>query len=101
MAGMADTRCWKCGHEHDRPLRELQRSDACRACGSALHACRICLSYAPQLHRKCRNDRADPPRDVETANFCDWYEPSADAWQRGADDAAAQARAALDALFRK
>lgn len=98
---MTEARCWKCGEAHDRALRELQRSDVCRACGAAFHSCRMCRHFAPRLHRKCREDRADPPRDVEHANFCDWFDPNPDAFAGAGDDKSAAARAALDDLFGK
>ncbi|MCA1798701.1 MAG: hypothetical protein LC632_04350 [Xanthomonadaceae bacterium] len=99
---MTEARCWKCGVAHDRVLRELQRSDVCRACGAAFHSCRMCRHHAPSLHRKCREDRADPPRNTEHANFCDWFDPAEQAGEEAqGDDAAARARAELDALFGK
>jgi hypothetical protein len=61
----------------------------------------MCRSYAPELHRKCREDCAEPPRDADRANFCDWLEPDRNAYDGGGDDASAAASAALDDLFKK
>lgn len=94
--------CWKCGAVHDLPLRALQRSDVCRACGAAFHSCRMCRHYAPSLLRRCREDRAEPPRNAELANFCAWFDPTQPDTAGGSADAAAErARADLDALFGK
>lgn len=94
---MSEAQCWRCGNAVAVPRN---RSDRCGSCEAELYCCRMCLSFAPQLHRRCRNDRAEPPRDPDTANFCDWLEPNRSAHDGGKGDAGAAARAALDDLFK-
>jgi hypothetical protein len=93
--------CWNCGAALDDVLLPVSRHEYCSACSEAVHCCRMCRHYAPARAGACAEDRADPPSDKETANFCDYFEPTSGAAGAEQDDAAARARARLDALFGK
>jgi hypothetical protein len=47
----------------------------------------------------CREDDAEDVSDKEKVNFCDWFVPSAEAFDETRAGEAARARSALDALF--
>jgi hypothetical protein len=78
------------------------RRDTCPHCQRDLHACVQCANWDAS-GRLCREPAAqtEQPRDRELANFCDWYRPSDRPGAGRAGDAAARARAAADALFKK
>ncbi len=91
--------CWKCGASLRDVVRPIYRTTECQACRADLHVCRLCRSYDPRIIGACAEERADPARDQERANFCDWFKPRANAFQP-VDQAATHAAAArLDALF--
>ncbi|MDR0731671.1 MAG: hypothetical protein LBF63_08380 [Treponema sp.] len=83
----------------------IGRSLQCETCGKDIRSCRNCRFYSSASSGECREPQAaaDPPRDRERANFCDWFslDPkrrSPGAGQRKEQDGA-QARAAFDRLF--
>jgi len=92
-------RCWKCGvslADYSLPLRRIEE---CRACRAELHACRMCEFYDTAKAKHCREPIADEVKDKERANFCDYFRPTASAYQAGATTAAERARLELEALF--
>ena len=50
------------------------RSDSCHQCGSDLKVCRNCVSYDPKVAHQCRDRRADPVAEKDSANFCEYFE---------------------------
>lgn len=91
--------CWKCGHSlKDEPL-PLSRLAQCRQCYADLHVCILCRYYNPQYRDGCDEPNADTVRDRETANFCHYFRPRANAHQTRSQDPNAAARAQLEALF--
>lgn len=95
-------RCHACG-----ALIELSgapgRRDECERCGAELHVCLNCAHHDATLTRGCRENQAEPVRDVARSNFCGWF-----TFRLASDDDAAprpdpaeEARRAFDALFRK
>jgi hypothetical protein len=91
--------CWNCAAALDDVLLPVSRHEYCPACSEAVHCCRMCRQYAPGRPGACAEDRADPPVDKATANFCDFFAPGSGSPGSGQDDAAARARAKLNALF--
>ena len=92
-------RCWKCGvslADYSLPLRRIEE---CRACRAELHVCRMCEFYDVSKAKHCRETIADEVKDKERANVCDYFRPSAAAYQPGSVSAAERARQELEALF--
>lgn len=63
--------------------------------------CRNCAFHAPGAHHDCREPAADPVRDPERANFCEYFVLASSGAPLAAGEGSHGARAALDALFRK
>lgn len=96
---MTPLACYRCGASLAALTPPLARLDVCPECSVELHVCRMCLHYAPREPTGCDEEDALEVRDKTRANFCDYFEPSPNAYD-GADQAAEQhARAALGALF--
>lgn len=89
--------CWNCGTDVSAEPLPLSRQASCQACGEFLRCCRLCTQYAPGRPDDCDNDDAEPPTDKSTANFCEFFQPNANAYQ--AISGNIDARAKLDALF--
>lgn len=92
--------CWRCGAPLRRDIpRPFPRLEQCKACGADLHVCLQCRHYAPRLDNRCDHDLADPPRELDLANFCDYFIPRPGAHAPPDWAAADAARSQLDALF--
>lgn len=99
---MADGKliCWNCSEPLDEVLLPVSRHEYCPSCAEAVHCCRMCVSYSADAPEQCLEDRAEPPTDKTSANFCDYFT----ARMRAAPDEAGssrqeEARARLEALF--
>lgn len=93
--------CWKCGASLAYLSLPLARVDLCKACNAELHVCKLCEFYDTSKAHHCREPIAEEVRDKERANFCDYFKPKPDAYSDRQQSQAAQARAALEALFKK
>lgn len=92
--------CWKCGHPLRKDLpRTFPRLEQCKQCGSDLHVCRMCRHYAPRYISQCEHELAEPPRDRELANFCQYFKPDPHAYVGREQREADEAKRRLDALF--
>jgi hypothetical protein len=98
--------CWRCGA--DVALERVGARDACEKCHAYLHCCRGCDFYEPGAHNDCREPSAEPVADKEQGNFCDFFRfgsaPRAAVAGKASREPAergTEARARLDALFRK
>jgi hypothetical protein len=91
--------CWRCGAAIKPDQRPITRLERCRACQADLHVCRQCRHYTTRLTGYCDHDHAEPPRERERANFCQYFtpQPGTHTARKGAD--ARLARDSLDALF--
>jgi hypothetical protein len=91
--------CWNCGKPlTDIPL-PISRHANCAACFEVFHCCRMCIHYDPLKQGQCRHDRADPPVNKETANFCDYYKPSRHAFSPDRSNRSDSAKSKLASLF--
>jgi hypothetical protein len=61
----------------------------------------MCTRFAPRLPTGCDEQDAPEVREKASANFCDYFKPSATAFNPAQGAADTQARANLDALFGK
>ena len=92
--------CHACGAELDPAINAvIGRRDECPRCRSPLHACRNCAAYDEAMRHGCREPNAEPPRDKDAANFCDFFGLRRGPMAAREEDPAAKARSALDALF--
>lgn len=94
--------CFACGREVSIAAGErVGFRDECPACSADLHVCRNCAHHDPSAHNECREPQAERVRDRDRANLCDWFRPGEEAG--GGERAREQgdARAKLDALFKK
>jgi len=91
--------CHACKKELSGALK-VGRRDACPFCGADLRCCLNCLFYDPAVSKQCRETVAELVKEKEKANFCDYFAFVED--RIAAPDAGgAQARKALDDLFKK
>ena len=96
---MSSLVCWKCGASLAELSLPLSRLDECKKCGAELHVCKLCEFYNLSVAKHCRETIAEEVKDKERANFCDYFKPRPDAYSVAGKDAAAKAKADLDALF--
>ncbi|MBV1876342.1 MAG: hypothetical protein KUG79_01750 [Pseudomonadales bacterium] len=59
----------------------------------------MCQNYAPSQPAACSHERAEPPVIKENANFCDFYQPSGDAFDAVTKTSSNLAKADFSALF--
>ena len=64
--------CARCGKSLPDEL-SVSRSSACPFCRADLRTCTNCRFYAPGAQWDCRETIAEPVRDKEKANFCDFF----------------------------
>lgn len=94
-----DLSCYRCGASLAVLTPPLSRQDQCPECSVYLHVCRMCRFFDPGVPQQCREDDAEEVTEKERVNFCDWFEPSADAFDSRQASAEQRARSELDALF--
>jgi hypothetical protein len=91
--------CWKCGASLAELSLPLRRLDECKRCNAELHVCKLCEFYSIAVAKHCREPIAEEVKDKERANFCDYFKPRPGAYSAAGQEAAAKAKAQLDALF--
>jgi hypothetical protein len=81
----------------------VSREAECDACGGDLRSCINCRHYDTAYHNSCRETEADVVVDKHRRNFCEFFSFTTAPHVAGAQASkrAADARAKLDALFRK
>jgi transposase len=82
-------------------VERVGRRDTCPRCGADLHACRNCRFYAPRVAGECREPQAERVLDKTRGNFCDYFAPAAARPSGAPAPGSADARDALDRLFRR
>ena len=91
--------CWRCGADLSGLSLPLSRLDECTECTVYLHVCRMCEYFDPAVTRSCREDDAEEVKEKERTNFCDYFKPSADAFDADRAEADSSARVQLGSLF--
>ncbi len=91
--------CWSCGASLDKLTPPVGHRDQCPQCSNYLHVCKMCEFYDPSVARSCREDDADDVVHKNRVNFCDYFRPSAVAFDAGAKAAGDAAESAFNALF--
>jgi len=59
----------------------------------------MCLFFDPAVPKQCREDDAEEVTEKERLNFCEWFKPSAKAFDAERAANAKQSRTDLAALF--
>ncbi len=91
--------CYRCGASLAVLSLPLSRHDQCPNCSADLHVCKMCIHFDEHVPRKCREDGAEDVTEKERPNFCDWFKPSATAFDPARKSEADAAKDALAALF--
>lgn len=92
--------CHACGAEIVVIGGRIGRRDTCDGCGADLHVCLNCRHHDPFAQNQCREPGTEPVRDRAAGNYCDAFDHRTGRREDAADPAA-EARARLEALFRK
>ena len=69
-----DFYCWQCNVKLQDVILPISRREECYQCGKDIHVCKMCDFYEP--NKGCQEERADHQRELELANFCDYFKPS-------------------------
>lgn len=90
--------CGACGVPDDPVPREA----TCEKCGADLRCCRNCRHWDPRYNNECRETEAELVTDKTRRNFCEFFSWTAVPFAGApVKDKAAEARAKLEALFKK
>jgi hypothetical protein len=73
----------------------------CPQCGADLRCCLNCSLFDRAASKQCRETVAELVREKGRANFCDYFSMLEGVSAEGPQTAEAQARKALDSLFKK
>jgi hypothetical protein len=77
----------------------MGRRDECPSCHSDLHCCLNCTHYDTKASKSCREPVAEPVKEKQRANYCDYFIfREAGAVSGETSDAA---RKRLDELFKR
>lgn len=90
--------CYSCNHRIEG-VETVRRGETCDHCGADVRVCKNCAFYDPSSHNECREPTAEYVSEKERANFCGMFKPFTG--QREAGDDVADAKAKLEALFKK
>ena len=63
--------CFKCGAAIE--LEKISRRDECPRCGTDLRACLNCTFYAESKANACVEPQAEPVKEKDRANYCDFF----------------------------
>lgn len=92
--------CYHCGKTSESGDR-IGRNETCPHCGYDLHVCYNCLHYDPKAYNECQENQAERVLEKDKANFCDYFSPSDHSMRAGENKKQDDAKAKLDALFKK
>jgi ribosome-binding protein aMBF1 (putative translation factor) len=92
---------WNCGASLAALSLPLRRLDACKACNSELHVCKMCVEYDVSYAKHCKEPTAEEERNKNAANFCDHFKPRPGAYVAKNTSEVERAKSVLDDLFRK
>ena len=99
--GMAERVCHSCGAT-GVPADPVPRDSACERCGTDFRCCRNCRHWDPRCHNECRETEAELVVEKTRRNFCEYFDYSTEPFAGASGkDRAAEARAKLEAVFKK
>ena len=93
------THCYHCGAE--LADNAFGRSERCPGCGADVRCCRNCVFEEPSYRSECLETQAEPVRDRERGNYCDYFRPRKGPARADPGAGAPGAKSAFDALFLK
>src|SRR3972149_3940963 len=64
--------CARCGREVGHEGKVGIR-DSCDGCLSDLHVCLNCRFHDPRAKNESRETQAEPVREKDKANYCEWF----------------------------
>jgi hypothetical protein len=99
---VANLQCQFCGSAVTL-AEPIPRESSCEKCRHDYHSCRQCRHYDTSRHNSCRETQAEMVEDKERRNFCEFFDFNQAPFRGAAPNTSreAQARAKLDALFKK
>jgi hypothetical protein len=98
---MAERTCYACG-AGGVPDDLVPRDATCARCGVDLRCCRNCRHWDPRYNNECRETEAELVTEKTRRNFCEYFYWTATPFAGAPAKArAAEARAKLEALFKK
>jgi len=74
MPAQSTGNCWRCGKELSG--EDYARSQSCPRCDADTRACRNCVNFEAASRSECRESAAEPVRDSEKANYCEYFAPA-------------------------
>jgi hypothetical protein len=63
--------CFKCGATVE--IEKVSRRDECPRCGADLRVCLNCAFYADSKANACTEPQAEPVKEKDRANYCDFF----------------------------
>lgn len=91
--------CYRCGASLASLTLPFSRRDMCPGCSVHVHVCRMCAYFDPAVPGQCREEDAEEVHEKERVNFCEWFEPSPNAFDPDRAGKQARAESQLSALF--
>lgn len=91
--------CFRCGASLSALTPPISRQDECPECSVYLHVCRMCSFFDSSVPEQCREDDAEEVLEKERLNFCEWFKPSAAAFDADKAAEAIRSKSDLAALF--
>ena len=96
--GLIQIHCFECGTKLEF-IDHISRRDECSQCGADVRVCKNCQFYDTKAYNECREPQADPVKEKDRSNLCDYFSPG------GGQSAKGTSRedllAAAEALFKK
>jgi len=90
--------CYFCGRKLDEKL-EVFRSSTCESCGKDLKICYNCRFYSKGAHMDCLESVAEPVRDKDRSNFCDYFRFKESTVESSSGDRKERAKEGFQKLF--
>ena len=88
--------CFSCNKKLE--FAEIFRSSECHHCGADVRVCKNCEFYDEKLYNECRETSAEPVREKERSNFCDFFKVKT---SREKTEPKKDQLSAAEALFKK
>ncbi len=63
--------CFSCNKKLE--FEKVFRSSECHHCGADVRVCKNCEFYNKNLYNECSETAAEPVKEKERSNFCDFF----------------------------